>query len=342
MPSTSYSRLATTHQAFAPPSAASATDDQDEELDAAFDDSEHADEPTERDHLVLSVGSHDHQVPSPCRGEGTSAAPPFPTHNAPGGYDFERDPFEAPVTDPRLPRPRLIGLGNDGVFTNLSAKPTASGISSSQGGGSGGDKEEALPTYDAAALDSAPPYWETTITLPGGMGAYGILGPDDVLVDGLVVGNLFGFAWNLLVSMSFQFIGFLLTYLLHTTHAAKNGSRAGLGITLIQYGLYTRTRASEPGPTPDELARTNGTINGQDWGLFGTPARPDWDGSTSSPVSLDQPEQPKHQMSTVANEWLSYVLIAIGWFLLLGGIVNYYRAVSHVDTTDPLYPFIRF
>ncbi|KAJ2965417.1 hypothetical protein NUW54_g14125 [Trametes sanguinea] len=30
---------------------------------------------------------------------------------------------------------------------------------------------------------------------------------------------------------------FVLTYLLHTTHAAKYGSRAGLGLTLIQYGL---------------------------------------------------------------------------------------------------------
>lgn len=31
--------------------------------------------------------------------------------------------------------------------------------------------------------------------------------------------------------------GFLLTFILHTTHAAKNGSRAGLGITLIQLGV---------------------------------------------------------------------------------------------------------
>lgn len=79
------------------------------------------------------------------------------------------------------------------------------------------------------------------------------------------VGNVFSFAWNLLVSMSFQFVGasmssrdeshsvrrgrstdfwsdhldagFLLTFILHTTHAAKNGSRAGLGITLIQLGV---------------------------------------------------------------------------------------------------------
>lgn len=60
-----------------------------------------------------------------------------------------------------------------------------------------------------------------------------------VLVEGLPVGNIFSFLWNLmgkayciyqqticmlmilLVSASFQLVGFMLTYLLHTTHAAK-------------------------------------------------------------------------------------------------------------------------
>lgn len=64
---------------------------------------------------------------------------------------------------------------------------------------------------------------------------------DDVYIDGLAVGYVIGFIWNMLVSMSFQFVGFLLTYILHTTHASKQGSRAGLGITLIQYGFYLRT-----------------------------------------------------------------------------------------------------
>ena len=48
------------------------------------------------------------------------------------------------------------------------------------------------------------------------------------------------------LSFFFQFIGFLVTYLLHTTHAAKYGSRAGLGLTLIQYGFYSRSRYTEP------------------------------------------------------------------------------------------------
>jgi hypothetical protein len=64
---------------------------------------------------------------------------------------------------------------------------------------------------------------------------------DMILVEGLPVGSILGFAWNLLgtqknttpiapltlillssiVSASFQYVGFMLTYLLHTSHAAK-------------------------------------------------------------------------------------------------------------------------
>src|SRR5271156_5475969 len=93
-------------------------------------------------------------------------------------------------------------------------------------------------TYEQAAADAAPPYWETTILAPG------LGGPDDVYIDGLPVGSVFSFIWNAMISMSFQLVGFLLTYLLHTTHAAKNGSRAGLGITLVQYGFYMKSSGS--------------------------------------------------------------------------------------------------
>lgn len=51
-------------------------------------------------------------------------------------------------------------------------------------------------------------------------------------------------------------LGFLLTYLLHTSHASKNGSRAGLGITLIQLGVsifdpffYKPPSLTNPSPT---------------------------------------------------------------------------------------------
>ncbi|GAA5850565.1 hypothetical protein JCM9279_007544 [Rhodotorula babjevae] len=130
------------------------------------------------------------------------------------------------------------GQGNDGVFANLAAKPDNPNGDDIVGEGPG--KDEVLPPYEAAQLDPSPQYWETTVITPG------LYGPDDILVDGLPVGNLFSFAWNLLVSMSFQFVGFILTYILHTTHAAKNGSRAGLGVTLIQLGFYLKQRTDHP------------------------------------------------------------------------------------------------
>ena len=58
-----------------------------------------------------------------------------------------------------------------------------------------------------------------------------------MIVDDLPSGPVFSFIMTAFVSYFFQFAGFVLTYLLHTTHAAKYGSRAGLGATLIQYGL---------------------------------------------------------------------------------------------------------
>jgi hypothetical protein len=88
-----------------------------------------------------------------------------------------------------------------------------------------------------AQADAVPPYWETTVHAPSSL--------DDMIVDHLPTGSVFSFLWNLLISISFQFVGFLLTYLLHTTHAARFGSRAGLGVTLIQYGFALRNRQEE-------------------------------------------------------------------------------------------------
>ncbi len=89
-----------------------------------------------------------------------------------------------------------------------------------------------LQTYEQAAADATPPYWETTILAPG-------MVSDEVFVEGLPVGSVFSFIWNGMISMSFQLVGFLLTYLLHTTHAAKNGSRAGLGMANHQIRTVT-------------------------------------------------------------------------------------------------------
>lgn len=141
------------------------------------------------------------------------------------------------------------------------------------------------------------------------------------MIDSLPTGSLFSFLWNMLVSISFQFVGFLLTYLLHTTHAAKLGSRAGLGITLIQYGFAMRGRA-------EDWNKEQAEVEGWGWQstqgdpspavpTFGTAAEADdyyaklAANGTAWPSSV-----PATETSTLfgdaTTEWLSFFLMTVG------------------------------
>lgn len=138
--------------------------------------------------------------------------------------------------------------------------------------------------------------------------------PDDVFVDGLLVGSMFSFIWNALISMSFQLIGFLLTYLLHTTHAAKHGSRAGLGITLIQYGFTMRYSSSLSPGTPGPPGS----------GADDIPDDPNSHDFNPSEVSSGNMGGTLAAMST--GDWLSYVLMIAGWFILIRSVSDFMRA----------------
>jgi hypothetical protein len=206
-------------------------------------------------------------------------------------------PVYAPTTAAAPTGGRVYGggSGSDGVWANINAKPRA-----------GEDVEEKPPTYEQAAADATPPYWETTVLSP-----FSHTGdPNDVFVDGLLVGSIFSFIWNALISMSFQLIGFLLTYLLHTSHAAKHGSRAGLGITLVQYGFQMRYAASggvsEPGPP-----------NVPTDGVPSDPNSHDFD-----PNGVGGAEPGK----ITTADWLSYVLMIVGWFILIRAVSDFMRA----------------
>lgn len=215
----------------------------------------------------------------------------------------QRQLTQIPSFTPQAPSGRVVGAGsNDGVWANLNAKPRP-----------GEDADEKPPTYEQAAADATPPYWETTVLSP-----YGVTGnPDDVFVDGLLVGSLFSFIWNALISMSFQLIGFLLTYLLHTTHAAKHGSRAGLGITLVQYGFQMRYAASLPGP-----GEPTGPGNGAP--IDGIPDDPNNHDFDPSEVAGGDVAAAAGGIST--SEWLSYVLMIVGWFILIRAVSDFMRA----------------
>ncbi|KAI0880873.1 uncharacterized protein GGS22DRAFT_173659 [Annulohypoxylon maeteangense] len=193
------------------------------------------------------------------------------------------------------------GIQSDGVFSNMTARPER------------GEKivEEAPPTYEQAAADAAPPYWETTILAPG------LGGPDDVYIDGMPVGSIFSFIWNGMISMSFQLVGFLLTYLLHSTHAAKNGSRAGLGITLIQYGFYMKGSSAN-----------SGGMGGAPTDGYAQP--PDPNSHDFDPNAVSQSNGDGSSLGDLASsEWVAYLLMIVGWFILIRAVSDYIKARKH-------------
>jgi len=114
------------------------------------------------------------------------------------------------------------------------------------------------------------------------------------------------------VSMSFQLVGFLLTYLLHTTHAAKNGSRAGLGITLVQFGFMMVGRKGDgdetAGSPPPETS----------------PGDPNAYNFQGAPDSVTDSAGTNSNMGR--NEWLSYILMVVGWFILIRAVGDFWRA----------------
>lgn len=196
---------------------------------------------------------------------------------------------------------------NDGVFNNLSAKPDTQPVVDS-------DKP---PTYEEAAADATPPYWETSVLAAGFT--------DEVFVDGLPVGNIVNFMWNLMVSASFQFVGFLLTYILHTSHAAKQGSRAGLGITFISYGYYMIPYSSSSLTTTGEANKLEPqnpndyeTVNSE-YEVTGSVDH--FHSSLSSGV-----EKTSDIETTPHASFIAYLVIGFGVFIFIKAMINYHRA----------------
>lgn len=170
-------------------------------------------------------------------------------------------------------------------------------------------RNEAPPSYASAQADAVPPYWETTIHAPFASDSVG-----DMIIDSLPTGSLFSFCWNLLVSISFQFVGFLLTYLLHTSHAARLGSRAGLGVTLIQYGFALRNRMDNK----DNSGNSNSGWNDADTGSGSSMG--DMSGhhvsmnnvTWSTPIGNMTEEQASIMVADATTEWLSFFLMTVG------------------------------
>ncbi|TPX58599.1 hypothetical protein PhCBS80983_g03031 [Powellomyces hirtus] len=192
--------------------------------------------------------------------------------------------------------PSTLGSSSarDGVFNNLRAKADDAQAPSSKAHPEGKTYAELEPpSYAEAAHDRVPTYYETTVV------SSGVAEDGQVLIDGLPVGDFFSFVVNMLVSMSFDFIGFLLTAMLATSHAARAGSRVGFGVTLVRYGVYMRTRE-------DEMIQQ-----------FDDQYEPE-----TSPAELAQEEDELK----AENAWLSYIFIFLGFFIIMRANAEYVRA----------------
>lgn len=198
---------------------------------------------------------------------------------------------------------RFIGQGTDGVFRNLMAKPDTDRQ----------EQELSPPLYEEAAADAAPEYWESTIISP--------MYEDEVFVKGLPVGSIANFMWNILVTVAFQFVGFVLCYLLHTSHASKQGARAGIGITLVMYGYnIVPKNFGHVDQVPQRYVP-------KDPNLY------DIDKSVSIKGGIDSYSSELFQQFTDkdANEsfnstpYLAYGTIALGLLIIVKLLVDYYK-----------------
>lgn len=136
-----------------------------------------------------------------------------------------------------------------------------------------------------------------------------------------------------MISVSFQLVGFLLTYLLHTTHAAKNGSRAGLGITLIQYGFYMRSGTYKSTPSTsnpnDPAFAPPQDPNSHDF----DPSKVSDSAAAAAAAAMSQASQQAAASSasgsSLNSDWLAYALMIVGWFILIRAVSDFFKARRH-------------
>lgn len=123
-----------------------------------------------------------------------------------------------------------------------------------------------------------------------------------MIIDDLPTGSLLVFCLNAFISFFFQFVGFLLTYLLHTSHAAKYGSRAGLGLTLIQFGFYSRGIGSDA--SVDTATGAADPVSSD----FGSSTA----GFTTDPTPTTAPTPDDVILSVSSRDWLSFLFMTLG------------------------------
>lgn len=137
-----------------------------------------------------------------------------------------------------------------------------------------------------------------------------------MIIEELPTGSVLVFVLTTLISWFFQLPGFILSYLLHTTHAGRFGSQAGLALTLIQWGLGSTVMGSfpppdgppppPPPPGPDAGGPPGGGLpfggeNPED-GMMRNSTMMDGNGSALADMEIPYS----------GHEWVSFFLMTIG------------------------------
>lgn len=157
----------------------------------------------------------------------------------------------------------------------------------------------------AASADAAPSYWDTIVHAPSGVDTNG-----DMIIEELPTGSVILFVLTTLISWFFQLPGFILTYLLHATHAGRFGSQAGLALTLIQWGFGSTVMGSFPPPDEPPSDGPGGPPPSE----FPGGGMPE-DGMMNNSTMMDGNGPPGFgdmQMPYSGHEWISFFLMTVG------------------------------
>jgi len=150
---------------------------------------------------------------------------------------------------PKVKKPYVI-QSHDGVFSNLNEKPEV--------------RSDALPTYTQVTGEAEyDPFHGYDVTYCRIGDFYG-----EMLIDNIPAGTWAGLLLSAFFSCIFDFIGFIMTFFLSTSHGTRKGALIGLSITLARYGLMIIT-GDDFGATEDELEE-NGVAGLYDVWWFGS------------------------------------------------------------------------
>lgn len=204
----------------------------------------------------------------------------------------------------------------DGVFGNLLAKEESNNDNYIEEPPSGSPTDpfttfdddisppDQPPSYEEASADATPSYWETTILTTGW--------DDEVVVGDMPVGSIMAFAWSILVSAAFSYIGFFLTYFFHMSHASRSGSLVGLGLTLMHSSFdLVPAETVAPSSEPVQYAPSNPN-NFEDGAPIGILVHP-----TEQSVHSHDSSPSKHSKLT------SNLVFFLGLIIFIKGILEY-------------------